>query len=157
MVPTTFNLIRTFTRRARRGVRHPDAVPEAGLNLARRIDGPAAASQLARNLLRHHREDITLVLYLDDRHRFVGHAVVTVGWVQAARLSGRPVLLGAQVCRASGVILVRYRPHGALSATEAEQASFRAIATACGRHGLAVVDHLVVTATGFSSAWLGRS
>ena len=93
MVPTTFNLIRTFTRRSRRGVRHPDAVPEAQLNLPRRIDGPAAAAQLAGDLLRHHREDVTVVLYLDDRHRFVGHAVVAVGWVQAARLSARPVLL----------------------------------------------------------------
>ena len=144
MVPTTFNLIRTFTRRSRRGVRHPDAVPEAGLNLPRRIDDPASATRVARDLLRSRREDVTLVLYLDDRHRFVGHAVVAVGWVQVARLAAHPVLLGAQACRASGVILVRYRPSGPLSATEAEQASFRAIATACARHGLAVVDHVVV-------------
>jgi hypothetical protein len=33
---------------------------------------------------------------MDDRHRFVGHAIVAVGWVQAARLSAHPVLLGAQ-------------------------------------------------------------
>ncbi len=144
MVPTTFNLIRTFTRRSRRGVRHPDAVPEAQLHLPRRIDGPAAAVQLAGDLLRHHREEITLVLYMDDRHRFVGHAVVAVGWVQAARLSAHQVLLGAQACRATGAVLVRYRPSGARSATEAEQASFQAIAAACGRRGLALVDHLVV-------------
>jgi adenine-specific DNA-methyltransferase len=87
---------------------------------------------------------VTLVLYIDDRHRFVGHAVVAVGWVQAARLSAHPVLLGAQACRATGSVLVRYRRYGALCATEAEQASFRAIAAACGRQGLAVVDHLVV-------------
>jgi hypothetical protein len=60
-------------------------------------------------------------------------------------------------CRATGSILVRYRRYGALSATEAEQASFRAIAAACGRHGLAVVDHLVVIATGrYSSALMQR-
>ena len=144
MVPTTFNLIRTFTRRSRRRVRHPDAVPEAQLNLPRRIDGPAAAAQLACDLLRHRREEITLALYLDDRHRLVGTAIVAVGWVQAARLSAHPVLLGSQACRATGSVLVRYRRYGAPSATEAEERSFRTIAAACGRHGLAVVHHLVV-------------
>ncbi len=95
---------------------------------------------------------------MDDRHRFVGHTVDAVGWVQATRLSAHSVLLGAQACRATGSVLVRYRRYGALRPTEAEQASFRAIAAACGRHGLAVVDHLVVTTTGSSSsAWLGRS
>jgi len=58
-----------------------------------------------------------------------------------------PVLLGAQACWATGSVLVRYLRYEALSATEAEQASFRAIAAACRRHGLAVVDHLVVKAT----------
>ncbi|MCL4421819.1 MAG: hypothetical protein M1115_01395 [Actinobacteria bacterium] len=99
---------------------------------------------------------MALVLYLDEGHRFVGHAIVAVGWVQAARLSARPVLLGAQACRATGSVLVRYRRHEALSATETEQASFRSIAAACGRHRLAVVDHLVVTTTGeYTSAWSG--
>jgi len=113
-----------------------------------RDDDPASAARVARDLLRSRREDVTLALHMDDRRRFVGDAVVAVGWVQAARLAAHPVLLGAQACRATGFVLVRYRRYGALSATEAEQASFRAIAAACSRHGLAVVDHLVVVATG---------
>ena len=46
----------------------------------------------------------------------------------------------------------------ALRATEAEQASFRAIAAACGPHGLAAVYHLVVTAGAglVASAWSPR-
>ncbi len=155
--PSLHSFFRALTRRSRRMASHPEAVPEAGLNLSRRIDDPASAARVARDLLRSRREDVTLVLYMDDRHRFVGHAVVAVGWVQAARLSDHPVLLGAQACRATGSILVRYRRYGALSATEAEQASFRAIAAACGRHGLTVVDHLVVIATGrYSSALVQR-
>ena len=151
MAPTTslHSFFRALTGHSCRTSFHPDAVPEAGLNLPRRIDDPASAARVARDLLRSRREDVTLVLYMDDRHRFVGHAVVAVGWVQAARLSAHPVLLGAQACRATGSVLVLYRRrYGALSATEAEQASFRAIAAACGRHGFAVVDHLVVTASG---------
>ena len=145
MAPTTsLHFFRALTGHSCRTAFHPDAVPEAGLNLPRRIDDPASAARVARDLLRSRREDVVLVLYMDDRHRFVGHAVVAVGWVQTARLSAHPVLLGAQACRATGSVLVRYRRYGALSATEAEQASFRSIAAACGRHGLAVVDHLLV-------------
>ena len=154
MVPTTFNLIRTFTRR-RRVVRHLDAVPDAQLNLPRRIDGPASAVQLARDLLRHRREDITLALYLDDRHRLVGTAILAVGWVQAARLSARPILQGSQACSATGFVLVRYRRWGTPSATEPEDRTFRSIAAACSRYGLVAIDHLVVVGNGaFSSAFL---
>ena len=158
MAPTTslHSFFRALTGCSCRMASHPDAVPEAGLNLPRRIDDPASAARVARDLLRSRREDVTLVLYMDDRHRLVGTAILAVGWVQAARLAARPILSGAQACRATGVVLVRYRRWGAPGAKEAEQASSRAIAAACGRHGLAVVDHLVVTAAGgYGSERLG--
>ena len=100
---------------------------------------------------------MTLVLYMDDRHCFVGHAIVAVGWVQAARLPAYRVLISTQARRATGSVLVRYRRFGTLSTTEAEQTSFRTIAAVCGRHGLAVVDQVVVTTGGLSSAWWGGS
>lgn len=140
---TSVTRIRSFFR-PRKGSTHPDAVPEASLNLPRRIDDRRSAAQLTRDLLRNRREDITLALYLDDRHRLVGMAILTVGWVQAARLSARPILQGAQACKATGFILVRNRRWGDLSATEPEVRSFRAVATACSRYGLVGVDHLVV-------------
>jgi DNA repair protein RadC len=156
MVPTPFNLIRTFTR-SRRVASHPDSVPEASLNLPRRIDDPASAAQLARDLLRSRREDITLVLYLDDRHRLVGTAILTEGWVQAARLSARPILQGSQACQATGCVLIRYRRYGARSASVGEDRRFRIIAAACSRYGLSVLDHLVVVATGeYSSSLSSR-
>ena len=108
----------------------PDGIPPArctgvGTQPAPRDGRPGIGSQVPRDHLRSRREDVTLVLYLDNRHRFVGHAVVTVGWVQAARLSAHPVVLAAQACRAAGSVLVRYRRYEPLSATKAEQASFR--------------------------------
>jgi DNA repair protein RadC len=158
MVPKSlsFTRIRTLFRPQKRFASHPDAVPEASLNLPRRIDDRTSAAQLARDLLRHHREDITMALYLDDRHRLVGTAILTVGWVQAARLSARPLLFGSQACQASTCILVRYRPSGARSASEGEERSFRAIAAACSRYGVVVADHLVVVGYGcFTSVFLG--
>lgn len=130
------------------GVAHSDAVSEASLHLPRWIDDPATAEQLARDLLRCHREDITLALYLDDQHRLVGTAMVAVGWAQHARLSVRPILSGAQACRATSCLLLfRYGRYRSRTATEAELRSFGILAAACRRHGLPVVDHLVVTAT----------
>ena len=154
MVPTfPFHFLRRLTTRSRgvATVSHPDAVPDAQLNLPRRIDDPVTAAQLARDLLRSRREDITLALYLDDQHRLVGTAILTVGWVQAARLSARPILQGSQACRGTCFVLVRYGRYRARSASEAEQRSFRSIAAACSRYGLGAVDHLVVAAGGFDS------
>jgi len=148
MVPTTsFIRIRSLFRPRRvrgGGPNHPDAVSEASLNLPRRIDDPTSAAQLSRDLLRNHREDITMALYLDDRHRLVGTAILTIGWVQAARLSARPILFGTQACQSSTCILVRYRRYGAPSATEGEDRSFRTIAAACSRYGVVVADHVIV-------------
>ncbi|MDA8261935.1 MAG: hypothetical protein M0Z47_03790, partial [Actinomycetota bacterium] len=102
--------LRSLVRRVRFGGSathgHPEA--EAPLALPRRIDGPAAAAQLTGDLLRHRREDSTLAIYLDERHRLVGAAIVAVGGAQAARLAARPVLAGALACRAGSCVLVRY-------------------------------------------------
>lgn len=137
---------RSLVRRVRLGgsapVGHPEA--EAPLALPRRIDGPAAASQFARDLLRHRQDDVTLAIYLDDRHRLVGTVLLTVGWVQAARLSARPILFGAQACQASTVVLVRYGRYRAPGATEGEKRRFRTLVAACSRYGVVVADHLVV-------------
>jgi len=108
MVPTSLTRIRTIFRPRKESTSHPEALQEGHLTLPRRIDDPASAASIARAVLCNRREDVTLVLYMDDRHRFVGHAVVAVGWVQASRLSGRPVVLGATVSQATGCVLVRY-------------------------------------------------
>ena len=54
------------------------------------------------------------------------------------------MVLGATASQATGYVLVRYGLYRALNATEGEDASFRAIADAAARHGLAALDHLVV-------------
>jgi DNA repair protein RadC len=147
------SFFRALTARSR-AASHPEALQERHLNIPRRIDDPATAARLARELLHSRREDITLALYMDDRHRFVGHAIVATGWVQAARLSAKQVIAGSQASRATGCVIIRYRRYGLISATEVEQRSFRSIAGACWHHGLAVVDHLVVVGKGgYSSAF----
>lgn len=138
------SLFRSLNRNRSRVPSHPEALQECQLNLPRRIDDPVSAATAARSLLLNRKEDVTLVLHMDDRHRFVGHAVVAVGWVQASRLSARPLVLGAHACRATGCVLVRYGRYRALHATEAEVASFRALAQASARCGLTIVDHIVV-------------
>jgi DNA repair protein RadC len=138
---------RTLGRRVRlrssANAGHPEA--ESPLALPRGVDGPAAAAQLTRDLLRHRREDITLAIYLDERHRLVGTTILAAGWVQAARLSARPVLAGANACRATRCVLVRFGRCRGLRATEQEHASFDALAAACSRSGLPLLDHRVVT------------
>jgi len=127
MVPTSLTPIRTFFRPRTASASHPEALQERQLTLPRRIDDRLSAASTARAFLLNRREDVRLVLYMDDRDRFVGHVVVAVGWVQASRLSARPVVLGATASQATGCVLVRYGHYRALHATEAEIASFRSV------------------------------
>ena len=127
MVPTSpFHFLRRLTARSRRGasVSHPDAVPDAELNLPRRIDDPASAAQLTRDLLRHHREDITPAIYPDDQHRLVGTAILATGWVQAGRLSAPPIVQGSQARRATIFVLVRFRRWGPPAPRNASNSPF---------------------------------
>lgn len=149
MVPTTHmtSFFRTLVTRSRRTrMAHPDE--DASIRLPRRILDPGVAAQFARDLLRHHREDITMALYLDDRHRLVGTAIVAIGWVEHSRLSARPILSGSKACHATACVLVRYARYRGRSATEAEHRTFGILAASCDRHGLHVVDHLVVSDCG---------
>ena len=103
-----------------------------------------ATSQFARDLLRHRQEDVTLAIRLDERHRLVGTVLLTVGWVQAARLSARPILFGTRACQASTVVLVRYGRYRAPSASEGEERTFRTLTAASSRYGVVVADHVLV-------------
>ncbi|MGH9056563.1 MAG: JAB domain-containing protein [Acidimicrobiales bacterium] len=152
---SSISRIRTMFRLRRSTPTDPNSVPEASLALPRRIDDPASAAQLTRDLLRHHRENITLAPCRNDRHRLVGRVLLTVGWAQAARLSARPILFGAEACQASTCILVRYCRFRVPGASEGEDWTFSTVAAACSRYGVVVADHVVVTATDFGSAFLG--
>lgn len=92
------SFFRALTARSREAS-HPEALQERHLNIPGRIDDPTAADRLARELLYSSREDITLALYMEDRHRFVGHAIVAAGWVQASRVSAHPIVTGVQASR----------------------------------------------------------
>ena len=85
---------------------HPEALPVV---VPGEINDPATAAGAALALCRSRWDEVTLALYLDNQHRLVGHAVVATGWVQAALLSARPILAGADACQASTCILIRHR------------------------------------------------
>jgi hypothetical protein len=79
---------------------HPEAIPEHLRNIPRRIDDPATAARVALDLLRSRHEDLTLALYLDDRHRaprwpcrrrhWLGAGSSPVGPPDPPRVAGQP-------------------------------------------------------------------
>jgi DNA repair protein RadC len=146
----------TTLRGSLAGSRLPKASHALPLVVPSEITDPATAAGAALALCQSRWDEVTLALYLDNQYKLVGHSVVATGWVEAALLSARPVLAGSESCQATKCVLVRYRPYGVPCASEAEDRSFRTVAAACARHGLAVVDHLVVVGNGtFTSIFLG--
>ena len=135
---------------------HPEAIPEHLRNIPRRIDDPATAARVALDLLRSRHEDLTLALYLDDRHRpsLPMPSSPLAGCRQLACRSTRSSS-GRRPAGATGCVLVGYRRYGARSASKAEDRFSRTIAAACSRYGFTVVDHLVVVSTGSFTSALG--
>lgn len=116
---------RPLSSRTLQGPRRREPVhPKFPLTIPSEITDPANAAGAALALCQSRWDEVTLALYLDNQYRLVGHAVVATGWVQAALLTSRPILQGSLACQASTCILVRYRPCGARSASEAEDRTF---------------------------------
>ena len=89
-------------------------------------------------------------------YRVAGHRRAGVDSTYGCRRSqvtAVRVAFGAQVTRATGCILIRYRRFGLLGASDAESRSFRALADVTARHGLVLVDHVVVIAGRGSFGW----
>ena len=131
--------------------------PEAGLNLPRRINDPASAARVAKDLLRSRRED-------GPSSSTWTTATASSGMRSSRWAGSKPLGLRPTRCSSEPRRVGRRAPSSSATAATGRAAPrkpsrrpFRAIAAACGRHGLAVVDHLVVVASGgYHSTFAGR-
>jgi hypothetical protein len=139
------SFFRSLNRNCSRVPSHPEALQERHLTLPRRIDDPGGAARTARALLLNRKEDVNAcplhgrpspLRRARRRRRRLGLGIPPLGPPGGPGGHGQPGN-GLRPCPIYGL----YR---ALNATEGEDASFRAIADAAARHGLAALDHLVV-------------
>ena len=107
------SFFRALTARSR-AASHPEALQERHLNIPRRIDDPATAARLARELLHSRREDITLA--------FIWTILTASSVTQSSQRAGFKPLAFRQSRSLPGLKLVE-QPDALSSATAATAAT----------------------------------
>jgi DNA repair protein RadC len=92
-----------------------------------------------------------LGLYLDAQNGLIHTETISVGSLNTTRTHPREILYPAIVHLAFGFILAHNHPSGSLDPSDEDVAFSRAVHRAGELVGIELYDHLIVTATGFTS------
>jgi len=97
------------------------------------------------------RKEHLVGLYLDAQNGLLHTETISVGSLNTTRTHPREILYPAIVHLAFGFILAHNHPSGSLDPSDEDVAFSRAVQRAGEIIGIELYDHLIVTATGFTS------
>lgn len=120
-----------------RALRAPDVIRE-----------PAAAVDLARRIVRDDAREHFLAVYLDGRHRPIGHSVVSIGTATASLVHPREVFQSAVLLGAVSVLLLHNHPSGDPSPSREDREVTDRLRDAGRILGIRLLDHIVWTRHG---------
>ena len=121
------------------------------------IREPAGAVDLARRIVREDAREHFLAVYLDGRHRPIGHSVVSIGTATASLVHPREVFQSAVLLGAVSVLLLHNHPSGDATPSNADEAITSRLKAALALIDVRVLDHIVIGgADAFSFANSGR-
>ncbi len=131
-----------FTREiAIRYVGRSKRVPEA-------IGSPLAAVALMRRVVTDDAREHFLAIYLDGRHRGIGHQVVSVGTATASLVHPRELFQPAILAGACAVVVGHNHPSGDPSPSIEDRDVTRRLAQAGHLLGIRLLDHIVWVRSG---------
>lgn len=140
--------IRVSTRRhSFQVVRHPSAGYPAGAP----VGCPRDAVVIARHAIGSEITECLLAIFLDARHRVTGYAEVARGTLNATRFTPRDLLVPALQVGCAALVVAHNHPSGALDPSRADRQVTVALRDACALVGTPLLDHLIVTDTGYHS------
>ncbi len=106
------------------------------------------SAKLARDYvmaqLRHHRQEIFAVLFLDNKHRLLAYEELFFGTIDGASIYPREVVKKALAHNAAAVILAHNHPSGVAEPSQADMRITERLQSALELVDVRVVDHLVV-------------
>jgi DNA repair protein RadC len=118
--------------------------------LPQRICSPAEVAEQCRSFRRKKKEHF-YVFFLDTQNRLVGKELVSIGTLNASVVHPRETFRTAIVKNCCSVIVVHNHPGGGLEPSAEDRTVTRRLVEAGRLLGIAVVDHVIVTADGYFS------
>ena len=108
-----------------------------------------AVEQLAD--IRDKKQEYFVCLTLDGANRLIAKRVITIGTLSASLVHPREVFADAITDRAAGIVVAHNHPSGVLKATKADKDTTERLRQSADLLGIHLVDHIIVTKTGFIS------
>ena len=132
------------------GMTLSDVVRELAPKKGQKFTSPALVFAACAWLTRRKQESI-LAFYLDAQSCLIARRAITKGTLNSAVAHPREVLYPAIRYRAASFILVHNHPSGNLSPSCEDIELTRALAKAADMVGIPLVDHVIVSRSGFTS------
>src|SRR5690606_19794353 len=101
--------------------------------------------------LRGRRQECFVVLTLDGSHQIIRAHQITVGLANQSQVHPRETFACALEDRAVGIMAAHNHPSGSLDPSSEDLATTRRLAEAGRLLGIPLLDHLIVTAEGYTS------
>lgn len=112
---------------------------------------PADAADFLRMKLSGEKNELFAGLFLDNKHRVLSFEVLFRGTVDGAAVYPRVVAQKCLEVNAAALILAHNHPSGVHEPSEADRAITRRLSDALSLIDVRVLDHLVVSSSGFTS------
>ena len=112
------------------------------------IDTPEkAAAEL--DFIRHEMREHFVCLTLDAANRLIAKRVISIGTLTASLVHPREVFADAITDRAASIIVGHNHPSGSLEVSRDDKATTQRLKRASSILGIAILDHIIVTKSGF--------
>ena len=115
------------------------------------INHSGAAAAFVRSLLSGRDREALVAVHLDARNQPTSMELVSLGSLTASIVHPREVFKAAILSNAASVILAHNHPSGSLAPSAEDWAITDRLRNAGGILGIDVVDHVIVTDSGFLS------
>ena len=120
-------------------VREPE--PRYGHDIAT----PRDVACLAHALIGDLAQEVVIAVWVDARHRAVGHTEICRGTLNASRFTPRDVLVPGLLVGAAGLALAHCHPSGDSTPSRADRLVTAKVRRACELIGMVMLDHVVVS------------
>lgn len=115
------------------------------------LSDPATAGKLFQMRLGAHTREIFSVAFLDTRHRLIAFEDLHAGTIDGCEVHPRIVVQRALALNAAAIILGHVHPSASLEPSAADRAVTARIKSALALVDIRLLDHFVVTTTGYTS------
>ena len=115
------------------------------------ICDPVDAYELVKNELVNSDREIMLSILLTTKNHLIGVETVSIGSLSSATIIPRDLFKSAILANASSIVLCHNHPSGVLEPSREDYAVTKTVVDAGNLLGIKVLDHLIVTDTGYKS------